>query len=120
MTIGKFQFIDSQQFMNTSLRKLIENLGAVPCDVKDCTKHNFRIDKSRCMGRPEAFVTLNKHIDDPLKVDLLLCKGVYPYEWVDSVEKFKVKYLPPITDFYSTLSGNISQEDYDHVKIYRN
>src|SRR5215208_1566442 len=68
------------------------------------------------MGRPEAFITLNKLIGDSVKVDLLLRKGVYPYEWVDSIEKFLVKGLPPIEDFYTTLGGSISQEDYKHAQ----
>src|SRR6185369_12686529 len=50
MTIGKFKFIDSFQFMNTSLRKLVENLGAVPCNNNECVEHESRIDKNRCMG----------------------------------------------------------------------
>nr|CAG8642698.1 8208_t:CDS:2 [Entrophospora candida] len=117
MTIGKFKFIDSIQFMNTGLRKLVENLGAVPCNNNECKEHKFRIDKNQCMGRPEAFKTLNKLIGDTDKVTLLLRKGVYPYDWVDSSEKFNTKELPSIEYFHSTLSGTITPEDYKHANL---
>jgi hypothetical protein len=48
---------------------------------------------------------------------LILSKGVYPYEYMDSYEKFNETKLPPIEKFYSTLSeSHISQDDYDHAK----
>ena len=48
---------------------------------------------------------------------LLTRKGVYPYEYVNSLEKFKETKLPPIEKFYSQLNDeNISQEDYDHAQ----
>ena len=48
---------------------------------------------------------------------LLTRKGVYPYEYVNSLEKFKETKLPPIENFHSQLNDeNISQEDYDHAQ----
>ena len=48
---------------------------------------------------------------------MLLRKGVYPYEYMDSWEKFDKTALPPKKDFYSNLNlGNISDEDYVSVK----
>ena len=48
---------------------------------------------------------------------LLLRKGVYAYEYMDSIDKFKKKELLTIDKFSSSLSdGNISKDDYNHAK----
>ena len=60
-------FIDSLQFMNASLEKLVSNL-AKEGDAK------FRV--------------LKKYVPFE-KVPFLLRKGVYPYEYVDGFEKFQ-------------------------------
>ena len=44
-------------------------------------------------------------------------KGVYPYDYVYSVDKLAEKALPPKEAFYSRLNDeNISDEDYEHAK----
>ena len=51
------------------------------------------------------------------KFVLLLRKGVYPYKYMDSWEKFNETVLPPKKDFYSNLNlGDISGEDYKHAQ----
>eukprot|EP01035_Chromulina_nebulosa_P062947 gene62947-86097_t len=48
---------------------------------------------------------------------MLLKKGVYPYEYIDCYEKFDEKQLPPIENFYSSLSeSNITPEEYQHAQ----
>ena len=48
---------------------------------------------------------------------MFLRKGVYPYEYMDSLEKFDETALPPKKDFYSNLNiENISDEDYAHAQ----
>ena len=45
----------------------------------------------------------------------MLRKGVYPYEYMDSWEKFNETELSPKKDFYSSLNlENISDKDYTH------
>ncbi|GFT86122.1 uncharacterized protein NPIL_131301 [Nephila pilipes] len=50
------------------------------------------------------------------KIDLLLRKGVFPYDYFDSFEKCKDSCLPPISKFYNELNEEaISVEDYNHA-----
>ena len=60
----------------------------------------------------------------PDKLDLLRKKDAYPYEWVDSYEKFNYQELPPKECFYSSIkdgkgdndNGYISDDQYSHLK----
>ena len=50
------------------------------------------------------------------KFVLLLRKGVCPYEYMDSWERFDKTLLPPKKDFYSELNlEGISDKDYNHA-----
>ena len=52
-----------------------------------------------------------------LQYDLLTRKGVYPYEYVNSWDRFNETQLPPIDAFYSNLNmSSISEEDYQHTQ----
>ena len=84
-------FIDSFQFMSSSLDKLVSNLP------KDALKYTSQIFKGK-------------------KLDLMARKGVYPYDYMDSFNKFNEK-LPTKEDFYSILNDeHISNEDYQHAQ----
>ena len=51
------------------------------------------------------------------KFVLLLRKGVYPYEYMDSWERFNETSLPPKKAFYSKLDlENIKDKDYNHAQ----
>jgi hypothetical protein len=53
------------------------------------------------------------------QLQLLLKKGVYPYEYVNSVERFNDTCLPPKEAFYSSLKGEgITDEDYEHAQCH--
>ena len=92
--IGKhLTFIDSFSFMSQSLDRLSSNLS------DDAFFHTR-----------EAFPN-----DDQFR--LIKQKGVYPYDYMDSFQRFSEKYLPEIEDFYSILNDtNISASDYEHAK----
>ena len=45
--------------------------------------------------------------------NLLTRKGIYPYEYMSSWDKFEESQLPPIEAFYSSLNmSNVSEDDY--------
>ena len=55
--------------------------------------------------------------NDLNKFDLLLRKGVYPYEYIDSWKRFKEESLPDKEYFYSELNKeHITNEDYAHAQ----
>ena len=91
-------FVDSLQFYNGSLNTLASNLNNE--DFKHLTSE-FGIDKLEILKRKDA----------------------YPYEWVDSYEKFKHPSLPEKKYFYSSLrdgkrdrsNGHISVEQYQRL-----
>ena len=96
--IGKhLTFIDSFSFMSQSLDRLSSNLS------DDAFFHTR-----------EAFPN-----DDVGGVEFRLIKkkGVYPYDYMDSFQRFSERSLPEIEDFYSILNDtNISESEYSHAK----
>ncbi|CAG2215764.1 unnamed protein product [Mytilus edulis] len=94
-SLGCMDFIDSLQFMSSSLQKLVENLA--------------KEGSSKFRHMTSQF--------EEEQIHLLLRKQVYPYEYFDSEAKFLESQLPPIEDFYSTLSGEgITTLDYAHAQ----
>ena len=88
----KIRFIDSFKFMVASLESLVNNLPK------------------------DDFVNLKRHYKGE-KFNLLTRKGVYPYEYMDSLKKLKETKLPPKEVFYSRLNDeDISDEDYTHAR----
>ena len=69
-------------------------------------------------GVIEKFPSVYQFCDGDLnKFVLLLRKGVYPYEYMDSWERFNETSLPPKKDFYSELIlEDISDKDYLHAQ----
>ena len=85
-------FIDSFQFMSSSLDKLVSNLP----------KEAFKHTSEEFTGK---------------KLSLMSQKGVYPYDFMDSFEKFDQTELPAKNQFYSILNDlHITSEEYDHAE----
>ena len=64
----------------------------------------------------DDFNNLKRYYADD-KLSLLTRKGVYPYEYMDSLERLKETQLPPREAFYSRLNDEgISDKDYHHAK----
>ena len=68
----------------------------------------------------DAFNNLKRYCTDD-KLSLVKRKGVYPYEYMDTLERLKETKLPPKEAFHSKLNnGDISDEDYAHAqKVWR-
>ena len=87
----KIVFKDSLKFMSSSLGALVNNLPK------------------------DAFKNLLKYFT-PKQAEILKQKGFYPYEYMDSEEKFNDTKIPPREAFYSKLSGRgITEKDYKHA-----
>ena len=49
--------------------------------------------------------------------NLLTRKGIYPYEYMSSWDKFEESQLPSIEAIYSNLNMfNVSEDDYEHAQ----
>ena len=130
----KIKFIDSYRFMSSSLLKLVDNLleGIHSNKCSDCEsnldyikiknneklllkcfncniyyKKKFNKDLMKKFKNTYSFCNndLNKFI-------LLLRKDVYPYEYMDSWERFNETSLSSKKEFYS----NLNMEDIDGIE----
>ena len=64
----------------------------------------------------EAFKYKLQEFQDE-KLSLMSKKGIYLYDFMDSLKKFDKTELPNKEEFYSILNDeNISDEDYQHAK----
>ncbi|MES9881403.1 MAG: C2H2-type zinc finger protein [Sedimenticola sp.] len=94
-SLGDLRFIDSFQFLNSSLECLVNNL-AVDGII--------------------AFRHLQSEFPVPEHANMLLRKGIYPYDYIDTEEKFNEPHLPPREEFYSHLKREtVSETDYEHA-----
>ena len=101
--------------MLSDLSSLFNNLS----EIKD---HGKCLDKKKIKDLIRNFPnTYNFCKGDINKFVMLLRKGVYPYEYMDSWEKFDETSLPPKKDFYSELIlEDISDSDYEHAeKVFK-
>ena len=66
------------------------------------------------VGGGQRLVGFEEYSESQYK--LLTRKGIYPYEYMMSWDKFKETKLPPIEAFYSALNmSGISKDDYRHA-----
>ena len=105
---SRLKFVDTNNFLQTSLEKLVKNMGR------------------------EDFHHTSKYFSGE-KLDLMLRKGVYPYEYMTGVEKFADTELPAREKFSSMLNSGeilgsgkgmepaeISEVDYEHAQnVYK-
>ena len=142
----KIKFIDSFRFMSSSLSKLVDNLSegihnnkcadcksnldyikttAKPRSL-ECKNEKLILECYNCKQRYRK--KFNKELikrfantyefcnNDLNKFILLLRKGVYPYKYMDTWERFSEVSLPSKEDFYSNLNmENINDIDYRHA-----
>ena len=89
----ELRFIDSFKFMASSLDSLTNNLVRGGIKLFSFDDYNES------------------------QYNLLTRKGIYPYEYVSSWDRFEEVQLPPIEAFYSNFNmSNISEDDYQHAQ----
>ncbi|KAJ8915299.1 hypothetical protein NQ315_014807 [Exocentrus adspersus] len=90
----KFRFIDSFRFLAPSLDQLAAIL----------TRDDLKILKSE-------FSDLKQD-----SLGLLTRKGVYPYDYVSSLDVLKKASVPELSKVYNKLNDALSEADYTHAK----
>ena len=143
--IYKLKFIDSYRFMATSLSNLADNLLEINKKERKSCKEREKISINcafiklennssiyKCKkcddisyksveALKEKFSNTYRFCNkDHNKFILLLRKGVYPYEYMDSWERFNETSLPRKEFFYIELNlEHISDKDYLHAQKVR-
>ena len=137
----KLRFIDSSRFMMASLTSLVDSLSKINNkDCKKCEERNkiksqcqyLKYEDNKLIYKCKKCDISTKPISELIKKFpitykfcnkdnstflLLFRKGVYPYEYMDSWERFNETSLPPKNSFYSKLIlENITDEDYKHTQ----
>jgi hypothetical protein len=88
---GRFTFRDSLLHLGCSLKRAVDNLIKSQYTFPICEKVGLH--------------------------SILRQKGIYPYKWVDSVQKFEYMELPEIDAFYNDLIQKpCPPEDYEHAQ----
>ena len=86
------KFIDTINFMQTSLEKLVSNMS------KPMFKHTTKYFQGELL-------------------DLMLRKEIYPYEYMTDISKFNEQNLPPKDEFNSKLSAGVIFRPDTYVSI---
>ena len=90
-SLGNLRFVDSVNFLLSSLDKPVKG--------------------------SDEFPIMHRTVAEENKRRLLLKKGIYPYEYMDSFERFGETELPEKEKFYSSLSGQaITDKEYAHAQ----
>ena len=134
----KMKFIDSFRFMSSSLSCIVDNLSeelhSDKCTDRksfldymttkdehlifrcfDCKK-NYKKDFNKELIKRFADIYEFCH-EDTNQFILMLRKGVYPYEYIDSWGRFNEISLPDKEPFYSSLNmEDITDIDHRHAK----
>ena len=98
-------FKDSFSFLSSSLDKLVKLSKYEDGEKKQNWQNNFKFSKR------------NPYVGNDEDLDLLTDKGVYPYDYFTSFDKFRDKQLPPKEKFYSNLTeSNIEDDEYERAQ----
>ena len=131
------RFIDNFRSMSTSLSCLVDDLSEInkkesesenkfidnirsmltslSCLLDDLSEINRKISLIELIEKfPITYQLCNK---DHNKFMLLLRKGIYSYEYMDSWQRFDEESLPDKEYFYSELNNEgITDEEYEHAQ----
>ena len=135
------RFIDSCQFMQSSLSNLVDNLAGTNTDIVVCNECKDQMEfleiDSDYVAQFKCKTCHSSHDKRQLDADalrvrfaityrccggdeffrLMLRKSVYPYEYMDSFSRFDETELPSQEMFYRNLKlCGISKNDYTHAQ----
>ena len=106
-------------YLSERVDNMSGNFNSIEC--KSCTENN-RCEQCKKLieGLIKKFPSIYQFCNGNLnKFVLLLRKGVYPYEDMDSWEKFDETSLPDKKAFYSNLNlEDIRDQDYAHAQKF--
>ena len=106
LRISKCTILDSMAFLSAPLDKLVNTLKQ--------SEHTFPIMNQWLIDQ-QQLTPISASI--LTQKELLLRKGVYPYEYMDDIARCRETSLPPPSAFSSRLTGKeISNEDYAHAQ----
>jgi len=136
LTVNNMRFFDSFRHLPSSLDKLSSNLDSKDMqsmrmryppntfdieyettmtklnkDVKDCHADDM---KQQLQTLADKYMIENIH---KTSLNIVCRKGVFPYEWFDSPEKFNATELPSIEEFHSHLSGDCKPLEYQYAQL---
>ena len=134
----KLRFIDSFRFTSSSLDKLSSNLCGTSGIQRDKCKGNmelinisshyiasfgferYRTKKTKDLSEQvlkKTFKHTGTFWECNEKFSLMIRKGVYPQEYMDTWRKFEETSLPPKDASYSRIKmKGISDQDYEHAQ----
>ncbi len=101
-SLDEIRLLDSYQFLSFPLAVLVDNLRHSGVESFNITQQIFK----------RKYKDFNEE-----KMKLLLRKGVFCYEFINTFKQLEMKFLPSIDFFYSSLNFSmISEDDYQHAK----
>ena len=107
--------IDKKEPKNKIIDNMRSKISSLSQSIDKVSEIDKKISYDALIKKfPNTYQLCNNDLN---KFDLLLRKGVYPYEYMDSWKRFKEESLPDKEYFYSELNKeHISDSDYEHAK----
>ena len=107
--------IDKKEPQNEFIDNMRSMIASLSQSVNKTSKIDTKIPQAALIEKfPNTYQLCNKDLN---KFALLLRKGLYPYEYMDSWKRFKEESLPDKESFYSELNKkHITDKDYAHAQ----
>ena len=110
--------MDKKELENKSIDNMRPMVALLSQSIDKVSEIDRKISNAALIEKfPNTYQLCNKDLN---KFVLLLRKGVYPYEYMDSWERFNETSLPPKESFYSELNlEDISDKDLHAQKVWK-